>query len=59
MAEVEFQSRLLSAELDSAVDEMDLPRFTTSSLERAIQETRRGLTEASSKEKLVERSFFY
>ncbi|PJF19070.1 hypothetical protein PSACC_01117 [Paramicrosporidium saccamoebae] len=53
MAECEFQSRLLSAELDLAEDEMEVPKFATSLLEKAVHGVQRGIKEGSGVEKLL------
>jgi hypothetical protein len=53
MAECEFQSRLLNAELDLAEDEMEVPRFAVSSLEKAVHGVQRGIKEGNDVEKLV------
>lgn len=53
LAECEFQSRLLSAELDLAEDEMEVPKFAVSSLEKAVHGVQRGIKEGNDVEKLV------
>lgn len=53
LAEGEFQSKYLMAPLDEVSGEMQPPRFPPGSLGRAINEARRGLKEASPRERIV------
>lgn len=53
LAECDFQAKLLNSELDLATDEMELPRFSPSSLDKAVHATQRAIKEGFVMEKMV------
>jgi hypothetical protein len=59
LSECEFQSRLLNAELYLATDEMEVPKFAVSSLEKAVHGAQRGIKEGHGSEKMVYFGGFY